>query len=43
MAGAAVQARGAEVVEWDMSRPFTAARARNVRLVHLGATTEAGW
>ncbi|PXW84245.1 glycosyl transferase family 2 [Ruegeria sp. P4] len=37
---AAAQARGAEVVELDMSRPFTAARARNAGLAHLGATTE---
>lgn len=35
---AAARARGIEVVELDMSRPFTAARARNAGLARLDAT-----
>ena len=34
---AAAEAAGAEVVELDMSRPFTAARARNAGIAALGA------
>ncbi len=34
---AAARARGAEVVELDLARPFTAARARNAGLTRLGA------
>ena len=34
---AAARARGAEVVELDLTRPFTAARARNAGLARLGA------
>ncbi|PRZ50272.1 glycosyltransferase [Tritonibacter scottomollicae] len=39
---AAAKARGAEVVQLDMSRPFTAARARNAGLDRLSANTSDG-
>ena len=39
---AAAKARGAEVVPLDMSRPFTAARARNAGLDRLSANTSDG-
>jgi glycosyltransferase involved in cell wall biosynthesis len=39
---AQAEARGAEVVALDMSRPFTAARARNAGLQHLGVSGTPG-